>query len=542
MRFLNNKNIGEDIVIDTLLQYKKTARYSTKYLGHDDNNRKYILVCAHLPIQKYYMNRAIAGEKLFENVGIAGIIINKVYLDKEIESDKYAVYKYVVGKPIDRKWNPDNLLLQFYSSKSVKRNVDNELINQIINNFIDAWPQSIHNKIKSLPQFTLFVNSLKKYNTLELILEHGDFTSNNILRKNTGQLVLLDFEFVKCMQPIGFDMYDWHAASDSNYDNVPYLDINKIKYQLITKINDLLDNENKPQIKPISSEIIKENSFVFNRYDIIHGKDYKVYRIEEQGIQYNVPFYSEGRHGEIGVWKTALSEWAFNLLIIKIFEENKNIYDLKIRYSINQFNTCLTMTNHLYIDLQESDSYILNRTKKKTRYNLHRSELHLSELVGELNFEEYIPETVPQSTMINYFKWKQASHGTDYGLTTDEFISKYHISHIYALQSHDRQDIAVLFTCEQCPDVYLENLSYDSKYAKFSPGMILYAHTLQTLFDKGKKNIYLGNGDQPYKLHFNSINEVAYSGRIYRIETSKKIGKIISYIHNYFLKAKHKYF
>lgn len=541
MRYLSKKDIGEDIIIDTLLKFKKTARYSTKYLGHDDNNRKYIIECANLPVQKFYINRALIGEKLFEDTGITGIIINKAYLNQETGNEKYAVYRLVEGNPVDRKWSPDNILLQFYSSKSVKKIVDEELINQIIQNFLDAWPQTIHDQIRNLPSFELYIDTLKKYNILELILEHGDFTPNNILLTNEGHFILLDFEFVKCMQPIGFDMYDYHTASDKNYDSVPYLDLNRAKYQLIIEINNLLDNQCKPQIYVANNEFIKENSFVFNRFDIIHDKDFKVYRIEEQGNYFNIPYYSEGKHAEIGVWKAPLSEWAFNLLIVKIFKDNKNITDIKIRYSLNQFRTCLSKTNHLYIDLKESETCILTRMKKKARYNLNRSELHLSELVEGLHFNEYVPENVPDAIMTNYFKWKQTTHGTDYGLNIDEFILKYHISNIYSLQGNGGQDIAVLFTCEQCSDVYLENLSYDSKYSKFSPGMILYVHTLQKLFDKGKKNIYLGNGNQPYKLHFNSINEVAYSGKIYRIETLKGVGKLFSCMHNFFLKLKHKY-
>ena len=538
MKYLSEKDIGKHIVIDSVLDFKKTARYATKYYGHDQDGTSYMIVNPNLPVQKYYVKRALKGENLFASSGIAEILINQVHLYNESEDGLYAVYKLVEDCSVSKDWNPDKILLQFYQDRAVSMKVDESLVDNIITNLLDTWPDDIHSQIRALPDFQLFKNALKEYSSLDLILEHGDFTPNNVIMTKDSSFLLLDYEFVKQMQPIGFDMYDWHMSRDKNFEKVPYPELNAIKYQLITKANQILDRIHQPQIDIADREFIKENEFIYNRYDIFYGNDFTLYRVREQGSCIYIPFHREGRHGEIGVWQTPMSEWAFNILINTIFH-NHSIVDLKVRYSQNQYKSCLTMTNHLYISLPEPNTDILDRMKKKARYNLNRSRLHLSEAVGGLQFKVYTSDHVPEAIIQNYFIWKQKTHGTEYHLEADKFIARYHISHVYVLETRDEQAIAILFTCEQCADVYLENLSYDSQYAKFSPGMILYVYTLQALIDKGKRSIFLGNGNQPYKMHFNSINTVAYSGKIYKIEVIKVIGNLFSYLHKYILEKKH---
>lgn len=539
MKYLSEKDIGMEIFIDSLIEFKKTARYSTKYYGHDKEGTNYIIVGSQLPIQKFYLKRALEGEKMFKSSGITNICINSAQIDKEFENEAFAIYKLMEGQPVNKLWNPNKLLLQFYHSQAAHLKRDDNLTNHILSNFLDAWPSNIHSQIRKLPEFQMYENILNEYDTLDLILEHGDFTPNNIIQTEDGNFLLLDYEFVKCMQPIGFDMYDWHMSHDKIFDKIPNLELNTIKYQLVMKANRILDLANKPQVEIDSRESVKANEFIYNRYDLIYDNDFSVYKVSEQGSSVFIPFHKDGIHGEIGVWQTPMSEWAFYMLINKIFHDNF-IVDLKIRYSQNQYKKCLSKTNHFHISLPESNVDIQSRMKKKARYNLNRSRIHLANTIGDLQFKTYASDSVPDEIILKYFLWKQETHGTDYHMSPDELIRNYHISHIYVLESLSGQAVAILFTCEQCQNVYLENISYDLRYAKFSPGMILYTYTLQTLIRKGKQKIFLGNGEQSYKMHFGSINTVAYSGTVYRIEAMNILGTLFSSIHEYLLNRRHR--
>ena len=53
---------------------------------------------------------------------------------------------------------------------------------------------------------------------------------------------------------------------------------------------------------------------------------------------------------------------------------------------------------------------------------------------------------------------------------------------------------AVLLSCEQGTDVFLENFSFDNKLSKQSPGMIIYNLYLKMLAKKQKERLFLERG------------------------------------------------
>ena len=89
-----------------------------------------------------------------------------------------------------------------------------ELIDQIMEEFLLGWPNCFWEKIKEIEEYTLFRQELLKYKQIGLIYEQGDFTPNNVLELDNGDICLLDFEFTKRLQPIGFDLFDWHYSTD----------------------------------------------------------------------------------------------------------------------------------------------------------------------------------------------------------------------------------------------------------------------------------------------------------------------------------------
>lgn len=155
-----------------------------------------------------------------------------------------SIYEYNENLVDEVSAYPVDVLLKIYND-SVRGNVDELVIKNSLSSFLKAWPEKYHKIIKSMDVYQEYSEALRCSEILSLCIEHGDYTKNNIKRDvNTGELYLLDFEFVKVNQPIGFDMLDYLISTDSkSLDSVPNLEINRIKYNLVSKINKVLDSK-----------------------------------------------------------------------------------------------------------------------------------------------------------------------------------------------------------------------------------------------------------------------------------------------------------
>ena len=96
-----------------------------------------------------------------------------------------------------------------------------------------------------------------------------------------------------------------------------------------------------------------------------------------------------------------------------------------------------------------------------------------------------------------------------------DYLEKYHVTNGYVLYFGDNI-ASILFTCEQCPVVYLENLTYDTAFSVYSPSMLAYDYLLKNLIQKGKEEIYLGGGDYIYKKKYESAESQVVSVLVYR--------------------------
>lgn len=507
------------IILDKVVDYKDTARFTNKYFCHNESigDKKYIVECADTEVSKYYFARSRMGEQIFQGLfrNNDNIVINSPIECRSLENEEYAIFEMKEGKQ-DIRWIPDALLTEYYKNSATSHEVTDELVDQILAEFLFGWPCFAWENIKKIEEYVVFRQELKKYSQIQLVVEHGDFTPNNILCSDDGTIYLLDFEFTKKLQPIGFDLFDWHYATDKRYDNIPYKELNQLKEVLINKINALVDQLTIPYIECVNNEFIKNNIFIYNKYEQIYGNDFQLYRVDYDERSFFVPMHVNKNNAEIGIWMQKIPSRAFNYLIKIIMKKNRNIHCLNIKYSMQPYNNSLSLTNHVRIDFKDCLVPITLNLKKKAKGNLERSRKKLVQEIGELEIAEYLQEEIPEEIVNLYFKWKKKSHGTDYNISPKKYINDYHISHAYTLQNGDNMVISIIFTCEQGEIVYLENLSFDSDYAKYSPGWILYVGVLQELICKGKRGIYLGDGQQQYKYHFNSINELAFSGLIYR--------------------------
>ena len=119
--------------------------------------------------------------------------------------------------------------------------------------------------------------------------------------------------------------------------------------------------------------------------------------------------------------------------------------------------------------------------------------------------------------MNTYFRWKRDTHGTDYGMTPQEYLDQYHVTDALMMRAGD-MDVAVAFYCKVNEAVFFENFSYNKILKKYSPGLLMYVKLMEELIKRGCKYNYMGKGGYIYKTRFGAQTEQAYIGVIYRQE------------------------
>jgi hypothetical protein len=172
-----------------------------------------------------------------------------------------------------------------------------------------------------------------------------------------------------------------------------------------------------------------------------------------------------------------------------------------------------------------------SRLSAKGRYNISREKKIIQKELGDFVIGEYCREEISDELIGTYFAMKEQTHGTDYHMSPKQYVQRYDVTNAYTLEIGGRV-LAVLFSCEQCPNVYLENLSYLSEYAKYSPGKILYDEFLSRLIDRKKESLFLAGGDLNYKKRYGSVEMTVYDGVISRRVVKRLLHRMIMVYRN----------
>ena len=245
-------------------------------------------------------------------------------------------------------------------------------------------------------------------------------------------------------------------------------------------------------------------------------------------------------NAKLGIWLSNIPRTVLLEAVKFIFRTHSEVRRIGYRYSRVPLGV-YTRTNHFRIELPGTQDEILARMSKHERKKLNNRQRRLNE-AGNITLHDYKadwnnPESV--EAVNKFFEFKKITHGKNYNLTPKEYIQVYQVSDIYALRC-DGEIIAVKLSCKQCPIVGGENTSYSIDYAKFYLGIIMQYTLLSELTKKGKAELYLGDssytGQRTYKQHFNSIEETAYNGIIYRSFT-EHIRRKAAHAFRMFIKA-----
>ncbi len=257
---------------------------------------------------------------------------------------------------------------------------------------------------------------------------------------------------------------------------------------------------------------------IFNHFDLIYGSK-KYVHIMTDTKEWTIPFRAENNVAYLGLYLVDMPKDVFDKLISFIFRKNRNIQKIYLKKSKNNYHNHIRQGNHFRVELPETFDSLLARLNKKGRYNYNREKRLLHEL-GNIEYLHCNTADTLNDVISAFFNFKFQTHGRDYQMLPEEYVRTYFVSDAYSINL-DGKIIAVLLSCEQCDCVFLENLSYDTEYCKYSVGFQIYVFFLQEMIKKGKKQVYTGGGYYDYKKRFNSVEDTTYDGYIYRTTLGK---------------------
>lgn len=264
-------------------------------------------------------------------------------------------------------------------------------------------------------------------------------------------------------------------------------------------------------------------NFIYNRFDLwdLSSLDASevslwVYRDNERELYFEI--LVTGSEAKLGLWLASIDGSVLSRIVNTIFKEYRIVEMITMEnVRVPVFGRNIPH-NHFRIEFPQTVEELDHRLSSKGRYNLKREKRILKEAFGSYsinNYDSLSPETIDIWSF--YFDMKYRNQGTKYGLSMQEYCKKYHVSDIYTLSIGDNNRLAAVFlSCEQCPIIYLENLTYDSTIGEYSPGQILYDEYLKLLVQKKAKGLYLLGGDYSYKKRYGSIEENVFNNIVYR--------------------------
>jgi hypothetical protein len=280
-------------------------------------------------------------------------------------------------------------------------------------------------------------------------------------------------------------------------------------------------------IRELDKKLISniEPDFIYNRFDLFCD-NYIVLMAEYGDEKHIIETRISDFYAELGIWKMHISDALIKEISSYLFAKHPTIEYVKFFFCKTEGN--YKRIKHFYLNLPDSIESLLQRTIPKSRRRLTNKRHQAEKSIGSISYFEYNLGNCPKEVIEKYNSWKNESHHIGTIDDIDEFFNKYHISNIYAIH-FGKHVAAVLFMCEQCSIAYLENLSYNTQYAKYSPGLQVYEYALTRLIEKKIKTIYLGGGDYDYKRKYKSVEEELCDGIIFRNLYYKAKYELITY-------------
>lgn len=251
-------------------------------------------------------------------------------------------------------------------------------------------------------------------------------------------------------------------------------------------------------------------NFIYNRVDLYSPQNAELLAIKEVGgnIIY-VPIEKNKHYVVIASWGMTISYKIIEEISKYIFSKYENIYSCIIRRAVvpDYIGKQKCIKNDIYINLPDDENELDARLSTKGRYNIKREKRIATDKFGECLLKDVSIKTNREKVLNltkKFFEFKKKTYEADYLMSEEEYIEKYYVSNVYYMM-FGNNIASIIMSCEQTDNVYLENLTYDPNYAKYSPGQIAYDSYLRNLINKKKKTVFLLGGDYSYKKRYGSI-------------------------------------
>lgn len=266
-------------------------------------------------------------------------------------------------------------------------------------------------------------------------------------------------------------------------------------------------------------EFITCEDYIYNRPDLFTDNR-EAFEVAFGGNKYLIQVVYNNDQAELCIRLSNIPEQAALMLCDFIFKQHpevQKVHMVQVYFQLGQ----AVETNHIRVVFPKTVEELNARLSSHTRSEIKRKHRRLIAEHGETHFVEYDRKNITDRIVNTYFEFKKRTHGRDYGMTPTEYLDAYHVTNAYVLYVND-SIIGVWFSCEQCDTVNAENFSYDDRYSWYSPGILVHQFALKRLVEKGKKQIFLGDGHQGQKLMFGSVDEKTWSNTVFRSERSQE--------------------
>lgn len=271
---------------------------------------------------------------------------------------------------------------------------------------------------------------------------------------------------------------------------------------------------------------------IYNRFDLFEGEhNYKIFHYTDENLDFSFEVLFSRYSAKLGIWLMNIDQTTLRNITAFIFKYNRKIRYVQYENSYISIGTA-QQGNHFRIELPGNIEELDKRLSSKGRYNIRREKRILEQDFEEFSIHRCSAVSAEAEVLWDmYFKFKEKTHDHSYDMSPDQYCYHFHVTDIYSLcVGAEKRVIALILSCEQCPVVYIENLSYDLDYARYSPGQVLYDEYLKMLIANDVKEIFLLGGDYDYKRRYGSIEETIYTGSVHRYEFIKRIWKKIRQI------------
>lgn len=540
------EQIKTNFILEKKLEKKATARSLEKYILKDVNNCLYLLEIAQNSVEKFYLQRSIELQKKFANIqNNFQLNLPESYVIGSKYS--YAIYKYFDNvKHIDN-LNYINQLDNIQQNIALTVQVNEEIVEKIMMNFLDSWPIHYHDFIKRQTEYLEYREEITKYSSLRIGFEHGDFTKNNILSFE-NQSYLVDFEFSREFQPIGFDYYDYLCSvkkiNKCNEYNLYYRNLHELKYKLIEIINNRIDSKERIEIfTTMSNDILNtmwdklySEGYEYNLsrewcskwFDVFSKKHYiiNIFTIwDKQELVFLIPLYRDGNTlMPIGIGPDLYDR--FDIIckddeLIDIFFEYIKKYklDVSLKYLKVDSSFLIKLRKFIYQNKLFFTSEVVDNNPKvicnnyqinnKTKRDIQRiKKLAKTKYNKELIFEFNVDKTITladEFITINMNRWDGGPFKNNQNLQNFFKTIVFSNNVIISKLRLDEITVAYFFSYLDSQNILTGAwTAYNSNYEDISPGKVIVFELVNATCEKSIKVYDFGRGAENYKYWFSN--------------------------------------